>query len=728
MNDVKLAEMMKNMPEDMIAESAEFAPDKAGNTLTTKAAGAARANVSTVKRSSGFRVHPALIAASVILIVAALTGITVGVVKNLSDSKKPVQQGGIDQETDMITQYTPGPTLAPGPTATAGQIDFGNVELVDVSSILGENGFGTGQLQLPGEDGELKNTAELFSAMLSAQETGNTGPVIWDRDPLLADSWLYMIGDADQEPMLASRISELTPREIEGNARLFRCSMRWFDFNILLIDGTIYYTLDRPDLAVDSAVMYDYDGNGIEDILLVFTEKEKEDVQYSNAHAPAVSRYWKGFYFFDMVKKEYVKVCEYYAPLNDVPMILSNGGEAYIWLSSSKMGGKISMKENGFTVGGADPDEFFDVLYYTSTVEKPSNEIKLVFNLTKRTRIDMNKDRPSYTVNYASGSAELSGGWYREKIRENIDTLPVFQIGASDMMQLDFYWTGLPVEVDILIVDFDALIRDSYARDEARASCVYPIYNNTFTISVDKTVLIMLTTDYLAPNRSKYADCYAFFLAYENDMPLPTLQPTEIPPWLLPTDAPTAADPTPTPGPTAIPWDDPKSVVGIADGNRFLTAYQGFSMSGLEAPYKYYYFNGSEMDEVLWSGFDQTIMTTMRNIAEKCKNKESSFVAISVGKEFTLEPVSKGEIICVDVYAVNDSENMNDIAPELIAEGLSYDEFMGSAASSMDFRIALNGETLPCFAVFYVKMTGQFMSVTGEYEYAVKQCVIPFIP
>lgn len=726
MNDVKLAEMMKNMPEDMIAESAEFAPDKAGNALTTKAAGAARANVSTVKRSSGFRVHPALIAASVILIVAALTGITVGVVKNLSDSKKPVQQGGIDQETDMITQYTPGPTSEPGPTATAGQIDFGNVELVDVSSLLGENELGTGQLQIPGEDEELQNSAELFSALLNAQKTGNTGPIIFDGTALVDESWLCMIGDPEQEPRLQNMIRELTPRELEGNARVFRSSMR-MDHDLILADGTIYYTLDRPDLAVDSAVMYDYDGNGVDDILLIFTEKE--NIQFYGDPIPAASRYWKGFYILDMTSKEYIRICEYYAPLADMPLILSAGGDAYIWLRSSGMGGKIRREGSGFTVGGADPDAFFDALYKTSTCELPLNEITLVFGLNKRTgSVNMKKDHPFYTVNYASESAELSGGWYREKVREHIEVFPVFLIGASDVMQLDFDWIGMPPEVDVCIIDLDAVMRQSYEREESRVSRIYPEENNSFTIYADKSSVVMLTTHYRAPNGSRYQDCFVFILADKNDLPLATLEPTATSPLPLTTETPAVTGPTPTPGPTAIPWEDPESAFNIADRNRFLTAYQGFSYGGLEAPYKYYIFNGSEMEEMPLSGFYQSIIGTMKNIAYKRKNKESSFVGISVGKEFTLEPISGGEIISVDVYAVNDSENRNDIAPELIAEGLSYDEFMEFAASSMDFRTALNGETLPCFAVFTVKKTCQFISVTDEYEYAVKQCVITFIP
>lgn len=238
----------------------------------------------------------------------------------------------------------------------------------------------------------------------------------------------------------------------------------------------------------------------------------------------------------------------------------------------------------------------------------------------------------------------------------------------------------------------------------------------------------MLTTHYRAPNGSRYQDCFVFILADKNDLPLATLEPTATSPLPLTTETPAVTGPTPTPGPTAIPWEDPESAFNIADRNRFLTAYQGFSYGGLEAPYKYYIFNGSEMEEMPLSGFYQSIIGTMKNIAYKRKNKESSFVGISVGKEFTLEPISGGEIISVDVYAVNDSENRNDIAPELIAEGLSYDEFMEFAASSMDFRTALNGETLPCFAVFTVKKTCQFISVTDEYEYAVKQCVITFIP
>ncbi len=692
MNDVKLAEMMKNMPEDMIAESAEFAADKAGNTLTMKAAGEARANVSTVKRSSGFRVHPALIAASVILIVAALTGITVGVVKNLGGRKQPLQPGGVDE-------HDPNGIATPVPN------EFRNVELIDVSSLIDEDMLGTGQLRIPEEDEELQNSSELFSAMLSAQEARNTGPIIWDGEPLLCNSLLNMIGDAEQEAILSSNICEITPRELEGHARLFKSRVR-MDFEMILIDGTIFYTLDRPDLAVDSAVMYDYDGNGVEDILLIFTEKE--NVQFYDDPDPAVSRYWKGFYVLDLTKREFVKICEYYAPLNDMPMILSSGDEANIWLNSSKMGGKISMEDGKFTVGGADPDEFFAALYNTSTIAMPSNEIKLVFNLKERTgKTDPKNDYPTYTLVNVPEPVEITGNLNWGIIQKEYDRLPVFNISDFSEMIFDFYWTNMPREIEIDLVYFDKMM-DLY--NEGRSSMIYPSYNNKVTISADKTVVVLLATTYY--HRSTgigYHNIYAFILAAENDLPLPTVQPTI----------------TPMPGQaTPIPWDDPQSIYYIADNFTFLKIRQDAPKTVLEEAKIYHFFDGIRM---VGAGSEEYHTIYMKAMTEHYKNKDVAIPEISVSREFTLEPIDGGEILYVDVYAVNDAEDTHNITADLIAEDLSKDAFM-EFAESMDFRPGLNGEPLPCFAVFYVKKAGAFIEVTGEYEYVIKQCIFLFTP
>ena len=752
MNDVKLAEMMKNMPEDMVEESARFAGSgEVSAEVPGTDAGSKKVN------KGGFRLHPALIAASVILIVSALTAVTVGVVKNLNGTRPIVQEGGTDD-----AGVTPTPVYVSDPTAAPTATPYnGSVELIDVSSFIGEDGYGAGRVERTtsffSEDGEtflaceIDGIDELFEAVIKANETGNTGPVMYNGRTVVSSDWLQLIGNEESKKSLM--IKELTPRELEGHARLFRCGF-YTGFDLILIDGTLYYTLDRSDLAIAGAVMYDYDGNGADDILFIFSEKK--NVEYYNDPAPALSRYLNCFYIFDMTKKEYVKVCENYAPIGDMPEIIVNDGNAYIWLSSSFMGGKIRVDAGrartegiAFSVGGADPDEFFEALYTTSTVGLPSKEVKLVFNLKKRKgMVYSDKDRPVWTLISGAESAELPGGFYLEIVQKEYDRLPVFTAETSDELILEWYWPSLPREIEICLIPFDRLMVQP---NGGRVSGIYPDFNNTVTIPADQTYVVMLSPSYTYGSiGSAYRNTYVFILACAEDLPLPTPEPTEIPPFLFPTEVPTGAptdklptgeptlrQPTPTPAPTAIPMNDPKSVYSIADSKEFLRLSQdGYRMSWIEYPYIYCVFNGKTMDEIKWP-FGPDVERYMANWTDSFKNKmtpavfivdgKESVMAVNSSKKFTASPCSGGEIVSVNVYAVNDAEDKELITFDLLAQGLSLSDFMQFAASSMDFRTGLNGEALPCFAIIHVKVLGEYIAVTGEYEYAIKQCIIPLI-
>ena len=228
----------------------------------------------------------------------------------------------------------------------------------------------------------------------------------------------------------------------------------------------------------------------------------------------------------------------------------------------------------------------------------------------------------------------------------------------------------------------------------------------------------------------------------------PTPTPTEVPPTLtptstlaptpthtdvLPTPTPTEAvpttEPTPTPVPTQIPWDDPNSVLYICDNNLFLTIYQDFSLNGAEYPDKFYYYETDKMVLADWAiNFGSSATGSMLSWAKKYKEDPAQLLAVSVGKEFTIAPISGGELLSVSVFAVNDDAANGQMTLELIADGISGAEFAENAAAFMDFRKGAGGETLPCFAAFYVKKNCAFNSLTGEYEFVVKRCIITFAP
>lgn len=228
----------------------------------------------------------------------------------------------------------------------------------------------------------------------------------------------------------------------------------------------------------------------------------------------------------------------------------------------------------------------------------------------------------------------------------------------------------------------------------------------------------------------------------------PTPTPTEVPPTLtptstlaptpthtdvLPTPTPTEAvpttEPTPTPVPTQIPWDDPNSVSYICDNNLFLTIYQDFSLNGAEYPDKFYYYETDKMVLADWAiNFGSSATGSMLSWAKKYKEDPAQLLAVSVGKEFTIAPISGGELLSVSVFAVNDDAANGQMTLELIADGISGAEFAENAAAFMDFRKGAGGETLPCFAAFYVKKNCAFNSLTGEYEFVVKRCIITFAP
>ncbi|MBR7061629.1 MAG: hypothetical protein IKI42_01185, partial [Clostridia bacterium] len=161
----------------------------------------------------------------------------------------------------------------------------------------------------------------------------------------------------------------------------------------------------------------------------------------------------------------------------------------------------------------------------------------------------------------------------------------------------------------------------------------------------------------------------------------------------------------------------------------FLTIYQDFSLSGAEYPDKFYYYETDKMVLADWAiNFGSSATGSMLSWAKKYKEDPAQLLAVSVGKEFTIAPISGGELLSVSVFAVNDDAANGQMTLELIADGISGAKFAENAAAFMDFRKGAGGETLPCFAAFYVKKNCAFNSLTGEYEFVVKRCIITFAP
>lgn len=308
--------------------------------------------------SGRFRMRPVLAVEAIIVFIAVIATI-VAIIAIKQRSGKVNTQPTDGADTTLAEETTPTPAL-PTPAQQA-------VELVNVSQLIGDDQLGRGLLWGSRE----KNLDELFEALLAAGEAGNTGPLYYGY-PVLDYGLLERITFIEDYGYDVSNFfEEKTPREIEGLARVYVCKYHG-EFDMILAGESIYYTLDRAELKVGSAVPFDYDNNGVKDILLMFVQRPSPFSDFIENDPDAL--YWTGYYVLDMARGELVEICSVTAPL-ELPYILNSGGKCYIYLDSSQMGGEVKFEGERFTIGGTEPEIFVKAMYETRPEQLPSDKI-----------------------------------------------------------------------------------------------------------------------------------------------------------------------------------------------------------------------------------------------------------------------------------------------------------------------------------------------------------------
>ena len=180
----------------------------------------------------------------------------------------------------------------------------------------------------------------------------------------------------------------------------------------------------------------------------------------------------------------------------------------------------------------------------------------------------------------------------------------------------------------------------------------------------------------------------------------------------------TTATPGPS-GPTPVPFDDPLNVSRLSGRYSFLEVHQE------NKPWNYYHivreiymFDGEMMKREGPCSFD--LVTEWIEDYVKRFKKENEY-AISLSEPFEFEVIEGGEIEKVDVF----DADMGVVAGDFDMNG--FNALID--ANAMVFKTDPDtGKTLPCFAVFLVKLTGHYIEVTGQYEYAEKYVMVPFVP
>ncbi|MBO4326472.1 MAG: hypothetical protein J5950_04310 [Clostridia bacterium] len=140
----------------------------------------------------------------------------------------------------------------------------------------------------------------------------------------------------------------------------------------------------------------------------------------------------------------------------------------------------------------------------------------------------------------------------------------------------------------------------------------------------------------------------------------------------------------------------------------------------------FYIYNGIGM-EYMDLGSEYQVGYIMKELTNSYK--KGNLITIRADREICIIMNDDAELVSVDVWAVNDAADMENIAPELIASGLSEAEFLDFVSSGeMQFRPnSEDGTALPCFAVFTAKKVCSYIEVTGEYEVLYESSIIPFI-
>ena len=191
-----------------------------------------------------------------------------------------------------------------------------------------------------------------------------------------------------------------------------------------------------------------------------------------------------------------------------------------------------------------------------------------------------------------------------------------------------------------------------------------------------------------------------------------------------PATPPRTSGPVVTPGPsgaTPVPDDDPLNMKHLSMRYSFLEVHQE------NKPWNYYHivrtvytFDGETMKPSGPCSFD-LVTEWIAEYVELFKEQNESDLAISVSEPFDLEVIEGGEIVKVDFF----DSDIDILAGDLDMNG--FNALIDSNALVFNFDPD-TGKTLPCFAVFLVKLTGHYIEVTGQYEYAEKYVMVPFVP
>ncbi len=395
MNDAEIAKMIKKMPADMAAESAEFDINAAGteaakpvNAAGAKAGSGKSTGSGRGKKSTGsFRLRPAFsVALTVLLFVAGVAAAMVFAFKN---SKRNSAQTGENDSTGsfmVLTTQTPGndytapPSDAPElpsvaaeqPTSTPlpPEKDPANAQIVNLNSEIARGNTGFGSLRVNDDtdiNGFYAKWQEYASGMLEAEAVTSREDPSYVQSPELLDYLARIELSSNHFNDVFVWWGDVSSSEVKGFAQVMRCeflqkaseflpdgSMR-FPLTVLYVNENVVRSAGYNDM-ITSIVRFDsgnaYNADGAGGLL-------------ANVLSLTETGYDNNICVYDPSANLLRAVCPVTFTIDEVNnlALMNCGTDAYVLNRATGLGGKAEFDGTKLTIGGVDPEVFFAAIF-----------------------------------------------------------------------------------------------------------------------------------------------------------------------------------------------------------------------------------------------------------------------------------------------------------------------------------------------------------------------------
>ncbi|MBO7407459.1 MAG: hypothetical protein J6V14_07480 [Clostridia bacterium] len=365
MNDADIAKMIKQMPADMVAESAEF--------------GRAAAPVQSKKRGGSFRLRPALsVAVTVLLFAAGTAAAMILVFRNNKHKNAQTEEGKPVESVVALTTPTPGndytaqpsatvyatpeppsattepPTATPEPpseTPLPPEKDPANAQIIDLNPEIARGNTGFGDLRV--------NDVDISGFYAKWQE--------------------YDFGTAEADALALLELSrthyndgivwwgDVSSSEVNGFAQVLRCEFLQkaeeflpdgstrFPLTVLYVNENVVRPAEYTDMITnivrfDGGNAFNTDGTG--GLLAIVISLSETGYDYYIC-------------VFDPSEKLMRSVCPVTFTYDDMNVLalMNCGTDAYVLNRVTGLGGKAEFDGTKLTIGGVDPDAFFIAIF-----------------------------------------------------------------------------------------------------------------------------------------------------------------------------------------------------------------------------------------------------------------------------------------------------------------------------------------------------------------------------